>query len=200
MGRLPLGKIKAANGNRRHRLRDAPLRVSFVIYMVVTAIAATFVFAIAINWLDNTRIELYYKYRAMATEVPVAEGGHVEYSYTDDAEIYVIYDAWGVEIGRGSVPYGEGRLVSDPGALLIMPEYSPEDSALEYTLRFLQALTIPISYLGAIILCAIVFYRRKLKKPIEVLNAASQKIAEDDLGFTVEVPCGNELGRLCGSF
>lgn len=195
-----MGKIKAADGNRRHRLRDAPLRVSFVIYMVVTAIAAAFVCAIAINWMDNTRIELYYKYRAMATEVPVVEGGHVEYSYTDDAEIYVIYDAWGVEIGRGSVPYGEGRLVSDPGALLIMPEYSPEDSALEYTLRFLQALTIPISYLGAIILCAIVFYRRKLKKPIEVLNAASQKIAENDLGFTVEVPCGNELGRLCGSF
>ena len=195
-----MGKIKAANGNRRHRLRDAPLRVSFVIYMVVTAIAATFVCAVAVNWMDNTRVELYNKYRAMATEVPVVEGGHVEYSYTDDAEIYVIYDAWGVEIGRGSVPYGEGRLVSDPGALLIMPEYSPEDSALEYTLRFLQALTIPISYLGAIVLCAIVFYRRKLKKPIEVLNAASQKIAENDLGFTVEVPCGNELGRLCGSF
>ena len=39
-----------------------------------------------------------------------------------------------------------------------------------------------------------------MKKPIEVLNAASQKIAENDLGFTVEVPCGNELGRLCGSF
>lgn len=54
-----MGKIKAANGNRRHRLRDAPLRVSFVIYMVVTAIAATFVCAVAVNWMDNTRVELY---------------------------------------------------------------------------------------------------------------------------------------------
>ena len=58
----------------------------------------------------------------------------------------------------------------------------------------------PVSYLGAIILCAVIFYRRKLKRPIEILNAASAKIAENDLGFTVEVPCGNELGRLCESF
>ncbi len=194
-----MGKVRAVQ-ERRHRLRDAPLRVSFVLYMVVTAIAATCVFAIAVNWMDETRIGIYYKYRTMAEEIPVAEGGHVEYSYTEDAEVYVIYDARGGEIGRGSVPYGEGRLVSDVGALLIMPEYSPEDEALDQLLRALQALAIPLSYLGGIILCAVIFYRRKLKRPIEILDAASRKIAENDLAFTVEVPCGNELGRLCGSF
>lgn len=194
-----MGKVRAA-AERRHRLRDAPLRVSFVLYMVVTAIAATCVFAVAVNWMDETRTGLYYKYRALAEEIPVAEDGHVEYFYTDDVEAYVIYDARGGEIGRGSVPYGEGRLVSDVGALLIMPEYSPEDEALDQLLRALQALAIPLSYLGGIILCAVIFYRRKLKRPIEILDAASRKIAENDLGFTVEVPCGNELGRLCASF
>ena len=194
-----MGKVRAG-AERRRRLRDAPLRVSFVLYMVVTAVAATLVCAIAVNWMDETRIGLYYKYRTMAEEIPVAEDGHVEYFYTDDAEVYVIYDARGEEIGRGSVPYGEGRLVSDTGGLLIMPEYSPEDEALEYAMRVLQALAIPLSYLGAIVLCAVIFYRRKLKRPIEILDAASRKIAENDLGFTVEVPCGNELGRLCASF
>ena len=194
-----MGKVRAG-AERRRRLRDAPLRVSFVLYMVVTAVAATLVCAIAVNWMDETRIGLYYKYRTMAEEIPVAEDGHVEYFYTDDAEVYVIYDARGEEIGRGSVPYGEGRLVSDVGVLLIMPEYSPEDEALEYAMRVLQALAIPLSYLGAIVLCAVIFYRRKLKRPIEILDAASRKIAENDLDFTVEAPCGNELGRLCGSF
>lgn len=194
-----MGKVRAG-AERRRRLRDAPLRVSFVLYMVVTAVAATLVCAIAVNWMDETRIGLYYKYRALAEEIPVAENGHAEYFHTDDAEVYVIYDARGEEIGRGSVPYGEGRLVSDTGGLLIMPEYSPEDEALEYAMRVLQALAIPLSYLGAIVLCAVIFYRRKLKRPIEILDAASRKIAENDLGFTVEVPCGNELGRLCASF
>ena len=194
-----MGKVRAG-AERRRRLRDAPLRVSFVLYMVVTAVAATLVCAIAVNWMDETRIGLYYKYRALAEEIPVAENGHAEYFHTDDAEVYVIYDARGEEIGRGSVPYGEGRLVSDTGALLIMPEYSPEDEALEYAMRVLQALAIPLSYLGAIVLCAVIFYRRKLKRPIEILDAASRKIAENDLAFTVEVPCGNELGRLCASF
>ena len=194
-----MGKVRAG-AERRRRLRDAPLRVSFVLYMVVTAVAATLVCAIAVNWMDETRIGLYYKYRALAEEIPVAEDGHAEYFHTDDAEVYVIYDARGEEIGRGSVPYGEGRLMSDVGVLLIMPEYSPEDEALEYAMRVLQALAIPLSYLGAIVLCAVIFYRRKLKRPIEILDAASRKIAENDLDFTVEAPCGNELGRLCGSF
>mgnify|MGYP003207366806 CR=1 FL=1 len=194
-----MGKVRAG-AERRRRLRDAPLRVSFVLYMVVTAVAATIACAVAINWMDEPRIHLYNKYRALAEEIPVAEDGYVEYFYTDDAEVYVIYDARGEEIGRGSVPYGEGRLVSDTGGLLIMPGYSPEDEALEYAMRVLQALAIPVSYLGAIILCAVVFYRRKLKRPIELLNAASEKIAENDLDFKVEPPCGNELGRLCGSF
>ena len=177
-----------------------PLRLSFVLYMVVTALAATFVCALIINGLDNTRIELYYKYRDQAEQIPIPEGGHAEYGYTNDAEVYVIYDADDHAVDSGSVPYDEGSLVSDVGGVIIMPEYSAEDKSIDYVCRLLQALTIPVSYLGAIILCAVIFYRRKLRRPIEILNAASEKIAENDLGFTVEVPCGNELGRLCESF
>uniref|UniRef100_UPI004028E5D7 hypothetical protein n=1 Tax=Candidatus Scatomorpha intestinigallinarum TaxID=2840923 RepID=UPI004028E5D7 len=102
-----MGKIKAANERRRRRLRDAPLRFSFVLYMVVTAITATAVCALIINGLDNTRIELYYKYREMAEVIPVPEDGHVEYGYTDDAEVYVIYDADDHAVDSGSVPYDE---------------------------------------------------------------------------------------------
>ena len=130
-----MGKIKAANERRRRRLRDAPLRFSFVLYMVVTAITATAVCAIIINGLDNTRVHLYYRYRAMAEEVLIPYGGHVEYSYTDNAECYVIYNSQGMEVGQGSIPYGEGSLTSDEGRLLIVPEYSPGDAALDYAAR-----------------------------------------------------------------
>ena len=163
--------------------------------MVVTAITATAVCAIIINGLDNTRVHLYYRYRTMAEEVLNPYGGHVEYGYTEDAECYVIYNSQGMEVGQGSIPYGEGSLTSDEGRLLIVPEYSPGDAALDYAARTVQVLAIPVSYLGAIILCAVIFYRRKLKRPIEILNAASAKIAENDLGFTVEtVSCLGACG------
>lgn len=44
------------------------------------------------------------------------------------------------------------------------------------------------------------FYRWKLKKPLAVLSDASEKIARNDLDFTVPQPSGDELGKLCGSF
>lgn len=47
---------------------------------------------------------------------------------------------------------------------------------------------------------AVWFYRWKLKKPLAVLSAASEKISRSDLDFTVPQPSGDELGKLCGSF
>lgn len=44
------------------------------------------------------------------------------------------------------------------------------------------------------------YYRWKIRKPLGVLTVASQKIAENDLDFTIPQPSADELGRLCGSF
>lgn len=44
------------------------------------------------------------------------------------------------------------------------------------------------------------FYRWKIKKPLAVLNNASQKIAQNDLDFHVESPSSDEMGQLCQSF
>lgn len=44
------------------------------------------------------------------------------------------------------------------------------------------------------------FYRWKIKKPLNVLTVASEKIGANDLDFQVPQPSGDELGRLCASF
>lgn len=44
------------------------------------------------------------------------------------------------------------------------------------------------------------FYRRRLKKPLETLDAAAGRIAAGDLDFTVSVPGHDELARLGTSF
>ena len=53
---------------------------------------------------------------------------------------------------------------------------------------------------GAIAAQAVLFYRWKLKVPLDVLQKASAKIAGNDLNFTVSVDQRDELGQLCASF
>ena len=84
---------------------------------------------------------------------------------------------------------------------------SPSQFIPEGPLRFLyqNVEEIAISlYLLTALLCfaadAWWFYRWKIKSPLAVLNAASEKIAQNDLDFQVVAPSGDELGRLCQSF
>lgn len=65
---------------------------------------------------------------------------------------------------------------------------------------FLQTYTVLlVSIIGS---CAAVllFYRNKLKDPIEELEQASQKIAANDLDFHITYENRDEMGRLCQEF
>lgn len=51
-----------------------------------------------------------------------------------------------------------------------------------------------------IILAALLFYRLKLKKPLDLLSEASKKIADNDLDFHIEYDGHDELAQLCSAF
>lgn len=63
-----------------------------------------------------------------------------------------------------------------------------------------QMITVCLTVAGTIIGEALLFYRLKLKKPLNILNKASEKIAENDLDFRVCYQSKDEMGRLCASF
>jgi signal transduction histidine kinase len=44
------------------------------------------------------------------------------------------------------------------------------------------------------------FYAAEVKKPIDTLLSASERILNDDLDFEIRTECKNEIGRLCESF
>lgn len=71
----------------------------------------------------------------------------------------------------------------------------------EYTTLGHLRYILPIIYclFGVIISCYI-FYRIYLKKPIEELENATEKISARNLDFTIKTKSKNELGRLCDSF
>lgn len=54
--------------------------------------------------------------------------------------------------------------------------------------------------LTAVLLCGYLFYAMKLKRPIELLSMATEKISEHDLDFTLDYQSNDELGTLCGMF
>lgn len=63
-----------------------------------------------------------------------------------------------------------------------------------------QCIVIPLWSLMCIVICGMIFYRRKIEKPVAILSEASENISNNRLDFSVEIPEKNELGDLCLSF
>jgi two-component system, OmpR family, lantibiotic biosynthesis sensor histidine kinase NisK/SpaK len=108
----------------------------------------------------------------------------VNYRYLDSSEQYTVQN------GRGKV-----SIVSPSNT-----NYTPKDRAIVTTCGIVQTWSIPLFFGLCIIASALLFYRNKLKKPIELLNGASEKIAGNDLNFKLSYDSKDEMGRLCASF
>ncbi|MBS7526216.1 HAMP domain-containing histidine kinase [Fusibacter paucivorans] len=80
------------------------------------------------------------------------------------------------------------------------PEYTPKDQTIVKICNAIQIGSIPVFFGVCIVLAALLFYRNKLKKPIELLNEASDKIAAADLDFHLFYDSNDEMGQLCASF
>lgn len=63
-----------------------------------------------------------------------------------------------------------------------------------------RCIAIPLWSLLCVVVCGIIFYHRKIEKPISILLEASENISNNRLDFSVEVPEKNEFGELCLSF
>lgn len=78
--------------------------------------------------------------------------------------------------------------------------FSMQDSRMMKLYNILETLVSPVTFLICTIIAGIVFYRKKLKWPIQVLENAAEKIANDDLDFFVCCDRTDEMGRLCALF
>ncbi len=89
--------------------------------------------------------------------------------------------------------------------ITIMPSrientFSKSDRIAYITFRFLSTAAAPIWFSVCIVIAAFLFYRNKLKKPLELLNSAADNIAENNLDFSVSYEKSDEMGKLCSSF
>lgn len=65
---------------------------------------------------------------------------------------------------------------------------------------FLQTYSVLIFSVVGSYVSVFLFYRNKLKKPIEELEIASKKIADNDLDFKIAYENRDEMGHLCHEF
>lgn len=77
---------------------------------------------------------------------------------------------------------------------------SGHDGNMMYLYEMLSWLLPPLTYLICFISAGLVFYRVKIKKPLSLLSAASRRIADHDLNFSVSYDKDDEMGTLCSAF
>ena len=77
---------------------------------------------------------------------------------------------------------------------------SPSDERTINLLKQIPSIAAPVYSALCIIAAALLFYRKKLRKPLAELRTASEKISNNDLDFSIGYDSKDELGRLVGSF
>lgn len=85
------------------------------------------------------------------------------------------------------------------GAESLRQRYAGNPGVLGWILPSLIAVVL-LTVAAGIVLMASIFYRWKLRKPIDILMEASEKISSNDLGFRISYDAGDEMGELCRVF
>ena len=109
-------------------------------------------------------------------------------SYPPSGEKYYLTNEQGEQLGEGAY------IGTVPVPM------SKEDERTIALLEKLPIVATPIYSAFCIIAAALLFYRNRLKKPLAELRAASEKIANNDLEFSIDYDSKDELGQLCASF
>lgn len=78
--------------------------------------------------------------------------------------------------------------------------YSDGDRQLYQAYRFILRYTPPILYSVSILAAALLFYFTKLKAPLKELTTASDRIADNELDFSLNYIGTDEMARLCAAF
>lgn len=211
--------------NRRYRrFKDLPIAVTFVLYTLTAALIGTLVMLAVFNEARDVRSGIDLKYVNLSETHVVPEKGRYAVRNQGSLSTFTIYDeddvaleqftvdhrrqlvSYDVSAGSAYLAYdgedGEDRAASfyGPNGFVVTPRYSAADRSLRIASYAAAVLSVPLSYGGMLILCAVLFYRRKLKKPFLIIRQGSARIARNDLDFTVSYDSRNELGQLVDSF
>lgn len=109
---------------------------------------------------------------------------------------------WGcIQLRTSLIPSGTQIVIgTDTVIKAEAPEAATEVIIAENTLTALQFGLPALFYVIALLLTASLFYRLKLKVPLDVLMDGTTHMMECDLDFIIPTVSGDEFGQLCNAF
>ncbi len=93
-----------------------------------------------------------------------------------------------------------GISIDSSGNMTLLEQPTPEQREILCLLERVQLVSIVALPAAGVGTAAILFYRLKLKTPIEVLQAGTQRIRAHDLDFAIPEVSSDELGQICAAF
>lgn len=95
----------------------------------------------------------------------------------------------------------EVRITEGNLAVMERGEGAPPPTEIAGEILAVLQIALPVVYfVMAMMLTASLFYRLKLKEPLEILTRGASRIINNDLDFQVEARGEDELGELCAAF
>lgn len=159
---------------KQSRLRNLSLRKTIILYVAVSLVCSFLLSAAVVAVAERTQQEIWWK-------------------YVDEDEYFRAAEE---ELGEGEASPYYVTEIPRPDA----SQMTQTDHTISEVCDFLQTYAVLIlSVLGS---CTAVFlfYRNKLKIPLEELEQASANIAHDNLDFHITYENEDEMGHLCHEF
>lgn len=166
----------AIKQKNRHFLKNLSVKWSLFLYMSLCVIAALLLSVLLGSLFNNLQNDITNHYAALYEEELSRQGDIV----VDDEVVQ-----------KDAIRFYTQSLES---------KFTPSDLRLYKLYGAISSFIVLLVFPFCIVLTSALFYHRKLKQPLAVLDASSAKIAEGNLDFQISYDSGNEFGRLAGSF
>lgn len=161
---------------KKHPLKNLSLKWSFALYVMLFIIIALLISLLLSGLFSKLQNDVYKYYDEL---------------YQDELVIHGDLVVDGEMIQKDAIRFYTESLYD---------KFSEHDMRLYKLYGAMSVLIVPVVSMICVLSAGVVFYRRKLKNPLKILDLASTRIAAGDLDFTVEYQSGNEFGRLAASF
>lgn len=172
-----MGKIKAF-------LHKESIKKSFMLYTSACILAALLL-SLLLSWLCQMCQSKIFENRIINYQ----SDGDRTLDETDGSML--LYPEPGDTLNEIELRYYTARL-----SFLL----SPFEETVYNILGFLSAALVPVCFMVCCWITSVLFYRKQLQKPLEILDNAAENIAENNLDFKISYDRQNEMGRLCSSF
>lgn len=119
--------------------------------------------------------------------------GHIKekiwLGYLDTSELYEFQNQYSSRFGG---------MLSVPQVMNIDMEKT--DRFLVGVCEFTESWSVFLLTFASVYAALSIFYRKRLKKPLDILNESAEKISRQELDFSVHYEKEDEMGQLCGAF